>query len=954
MKRDYKDTLNLPRSSFKMKADLARKEPQFRRNWEELGLYARLRKEARGKAPYILHDGPPYPTGDLHIGTGMNKILKDIIVRFHNMNNRDAPFIPGWDCHGLPIEHKVMTGLGEKAPTISDADIRRRCRQFALTYVEANRSQFKSLGCLGDWDNPYLTISPHYEAAVLKVFHKLVERGYIYRQLKPIHWCFSCRTALAEAELEYEERSDTSIYLALPLLSPVTDLFGEMSPGEVSLLVWTTTPWTLPGNLAAALHPRFQYALVECDRPGGEGGKRVIMAADSVTRVMKELSISSYQIRGKVAGRKLENFLYRHPWFDKQSPVILADYVNLGEGTGCVHTAPGHGQEDYLSGRKYNLAVFSPVDSRGDFTEEVPELAGENVFSANRIIIQRLEERGLLWLRKDISHSYPHCWRCHQPVIFRATQQWFLSLDNRQLRHRALEEVEKVRWIPSWGKDRIRGMLEQRPDWCISRQRKWGVPIPVFYCNACEEPLLNLKVIEYVIRLFAERGSDCWFELSESELLPEGVKCPRCGSNDFRKEKDIFDVWFESGSSHRAVVMENPELEFPADLYLEGTDQHRGWFQLSLLLSTASIDRSPFKAVLTHGFVVDQKGEKMSKSRGNFISVEEALKKFPADILRLWFSSVNYQRDINVSPALIERASDAYRKIRNTFKHILGNLSDFDPDESAVGYDELTEIDRWALQEVEELRRQVTRAYSDFDFHQVHRLIHNFCVLQMSSFYLDVLKDRLYTYPPDCRERRSSQTVLSEIAVILAKLLAPILCFTAEEVWAHLPGRGSREESIHLSRWPTARPEWKNEDYKDDWEKLLNIRDRAMKHLENARAEGKIGNSLEARVIIRVGDEKWAEFLEDYQTILPMLLIVSQVEIERIPPVPEKVKSPSDGIEPVRIIVERARGKKCVRCWKFSPSVGESAEHPELCAECLTHRKHFLGGEDEKKENGGI
>ena len=912
-----------------MKADLARKEPGFIRTWEKMGLYERLREKGRGKELYVLHDGPPYPTGDLHIGTGMNKILKDIIVRFRNMSGYDAPFIPGWDCHGLPIEHKVMTALGEEASALSDVEIRRRCRSFALNYVEANRKQFKSLGCLGDWEHPYLTISPRYEAAVLKIFGELVKKGYIYRQLKPIHWCFSCRTALAEAELEYKERSDISIYVSFPLTSPIDEIFGAAAGGEVSLLIWTTTPWTLPGNLATAVHPGFQYALVEYDRPGGKGSEKVILAADSAERVMEELGAASYRVRGRIPGKKLEGLRYRHPWFDREAPVILADYVNFEEGTGCVHTAPGHGQEDYLSGQKYGLDVFSPVDGAGEFTEEVPELKGKNVFSANSLIVRSLEERGLLRLRKDISHSYPHCWRCHKPVIFRATQQWFLSLRNRRLRQRALEEVEKTGWIPSWGKVRIRGMLEQRPDWCISRQRKWGVPIPVFYCESCGEPLLEIKVIEHVMKLFSERGSDCWFELPESVLLPEGVKCAACGSGDFRKERDIFDVWFESGSSHRAVVMENSQLRFPADLYLEGTDQHRGWFQLSLLLALASSEQSPFKAVLTHGFVVDQKGEKMSKSRGNFISVEEALKDFPADILRLWFSSVNYQRDINVSPDLIRKASDAYRKIRNTFKHILGNISDFEPGESALPYDRLTEIDRWALGMVEELRGRVTRAYLDFDFHRVHRLIHNFCVLQMSSFYLDALKDRLYTYPADSAARRSSQTALFEIAVILAKLLAPILCFTAEEIWSHLPGG---EGSIHLSSWPPPSPEWLDDGRKKNWEKLLRVRDRAMKHLENARAEGIIGDSLQARVVIQAGSKEWAKFLEDYRELLPTVLIVSQVEIEPGSSPPAKTET-----EDFRIAVERARGNKCVRCWKFSSSVGESAGHPGICAECLTH-----------------
>ncbi|MDP8215114.1 MAG: isoleucine--tRNA ligase [Candidatus Euphemobacter frigidus] len=935
MNKNYKDTLNLPKTSFGMRANLAQKEPQFLSRWKEMKLYSRIREARLGKPKYTLHDGPPYPTGDLHIGTGMNKILKDIIVRFQTMGDLDAPFIPGWDCHGLPIEHKVMTELASRAQEMTDSQIRQRCRQFALRYVEANRKQFQSLGCIGDWDNPYLTINPRYESAVLKIFKLMVEKGYIYRELKPIHWCFSCRTALAEAELEYRDREDPSIYLHLPLISPIDRLFPGEETGPASILVWTTTPWTLPGNLATAVHPEFQYVLVTYPDPESKQIRRMIVAEGTLERVARETGVAGYSIVGKVPGRELEGLLYRHPWFDKECPVILADYVNLEDGTGCVHTAPGHGQEDYLSGRKYGLEIISPVDGDGAFTDEVTDLAGRNVLEANEMIVERLRGKGLLLSRQTISHSYPHCWRCHQPVIFRATRQWFVSLTNRGLREKALDEVERVRWVPNWGKSRIRAMLERRPDWCISRQRKWGVPIPVFYCRKCGEILLDPGVIENMIRLFEERGSDCWFELSEEDLLPQDVSCSHCGGRKFKKENDIFDVWFESGSSHRAVVMENSELRYPADLYLEGTDQHRGWFQLSLLLAIATTDQAPFRTVLTHGFVVDQKGEKMSKSRGNFISVEGALKKFPADILRLWFSSVDYRKDIGVSLDLIRKISESYRKIRNTFKYCLGNLSDFKPETDRVPLGEMDEIDRWALQEVEELRDRVTRAYQKFEFHKVYREIHNFSVIQMSSFYMDVLKDRLYTYAANGPERRSTQTALWEITSILTRLLAPILVFTAEEVWEYLRSMTDLEESVHLSLWPAEQPEWRDEGLKEKWDRLLLLRAEALKLLEKYRGEGMIGTSLEAGIVVQVADPEWEHLLKEYEDELPKLFIVSEVEVQPVTKGDFDPAAHATELPGIRLLVGRARGEKCARCWKYSPTVGDFRDHPQLCAQCL-------------------
>ncbi|MDP8236185.1 MAG: isoleucine--tRNA ligase [Candidatus Erginobacter occultus] len=931
---DYKQTLNLPRTSFGMRADLARKEPEYLVRWEKMGLYEEIRRARAGKDNYTLHDGPPYPSGDLHIGTGMNKILKDFVIRFQTMSGFDAPYIPGWDCHGLPIEHKVMTGLGEEAEKLSAPEIRRRCREFALNYVGTNRKEFKRLGCSGDWENPYLTINPGYEAAVLKVFKTMVERGYVYRQLKPIHWCGSCRTALAEAELEYRDRQDISIYLHLPLVSSISELFPGEEDGPVSILIWTTTPWTLPANRAVAVNPAFSYALISYRDPAGGQERRMILAAEAVERVAGEAGIASWTVRGKITGKSLENLLYRHPWEDRECPVITADYVNLEEGTGCVHTAPGHGQEDYLSGRKYGLEIASPVDERGVFTDEAAGLSGLPVMSANGRIVEELDKRGWLLSQREIGHSYPHCWRCRKPVIFRATRQWFVSLENRDLRQRLLEEIERVEWLPEWGQTRIRGMLEGRPDWCISRQRTWGVPIPAFYCRSCGRELLEPGVIDHVTGLFAERGSDCWFELSPTELLPAETSCPGCGGSDFTKENDIFDVWFESGSSHRAVVIENSRLVFPADLYLEGTDQHRGWFQLSLLLALATTDRAPFRSVLTHGFVVDRNGEKMSKSRGNFISVAAALKEFPADILRLWFASIDYRKDIAVSLDLIKKIAEAYRKIRNTFKYCLGNLGDFDPASDSVPPAEMEEIDRWILAQAEELRERVSEAYRKFEFHRVYREIYNFCVIPMSSFYMDVLKDRLYTYAARGRERRSTQTALREVTGLLTRLLAPILVFTAEEVWGHLSSPDQGPESVHLADWPEPRPDWRDDRLTSRWEKLLSFRGEVLKLLEEIRGAGEIGTSLEAEITVEVADPEWEQLLSSYRELLPKICIVSGVTLRKAAGEDFSPEARSTEIPSIRLLAARARGSKCLRCWKYSPTVGDWPEHPGVCAEC--------------------
>ena len=742
----YKDTINLPKTKFSMKGNLVQREPEFLKKWEKDGLYAQIRSARAGAKKFILHDGPPYPTGDLHIGTGLNKILKDMIVRFYTMRGYDAPYIPGWDCHGLPIEHRVMQELGSKAKEMEKIEIRKKCKKYAEKFVKVQMKQFKALGVSGDWDSAYLTFTPQYEAGIIEVFGKLVEKGYVYRSLKPIHWCMQCETALAEAELEHQDKTSPSIYVNFKLIDNPKDKFDGLQDEDVYMLIWTTTPWTLPANLAIALHPEYQYTAVRYINPKTQKKQVSILAEDLVDSVMNRLEIENYERMGTVKGSSLEGLKYQHTIMKREGSVVLANYVTLTDGTGCVHTAPGHGQDDYQTGLRYDMPIVSPVDAVGVFTEEAGDFAGQNIYDANKSITDKLDELGLLLRMEKISHSYPHCWRCRKPVIFRATEQWFVNMDHQNLRKNALAEIEKTNWIPQWGEVRLSNMIKERPDWCISRQRSWGVPIPAFYCNNCKESLLDVKVVDHVRDMFLKHGADSWFYKDTKEFLPDGTKCPKCSSSDFEKENDIFDVWFESGSSHNSVVRKREELSFPADIYLEGSDQHRGWFQLSLLPSVAAWGCAPFKTVITHGFVVDEHGKKMSKSLGNFVSVGDALKEMGGDIVRLWTSSMEYRNEMNTSPAIIAKLSDSYRRIRNTFRYILGNLFDFDPGKDSVEYSQLLEIDRWALHKTEELITAITSAFETYQFHRVYHIIHNFCAVEMSSFYLDILKDRLYTF----------------------------------------------------------------------------------------------------------------------------------------------------------------------------------------------------------------
>ena len=930
---DYKKTLNLPTTQFPMKADLLRKEPEIQKKWEKELLYDQIRKARAGREKYILHDGPPYPTGELHIGTGLNKIIKDFIVRFHTMKGYDAPYVPGWDCHGLPIEHRVMQEIGEEIKSLTKLEIRKKCKKYAEKFVKLQKTQFKALGVMGDWEHPYLTFTPEYEAGVIEVFGKLVEKGYIYRSQKPIHWCMQCQTALAEAELEYNNETSPSIYVNFKLSDTIQNLFQGADSDNAYIMIWTTTPWTLPANLAIALHPEYEYAAVRYVNPKTQKKEITLLADKRAEIVMSTLGVREFERIGKVQGKSLEGLKYKHAFMDRSGSVVLADYVTLTDGTGCVHTAPGHGQEDFITGVKYRLPILSPVDATGVFTDEAGEFAGQHIKKGNASITNTLESTGALLYRTDFSHSYPHCWRCKEPVIFRATEQWFVNLGHNNLRQRALAEIKQTKWIPSWGESRMAGMISDRPDWCISRQRAWGVPIPAFYCLDCNQELMNTDTINLVRDRFEKEGADSWFYKDVSHFLPADAKCHKCGGGRFEKEMDIFDVWFESGSSHHAVLHKRSELSYPADLYLEGTDQHRGWFQLSLLPSVGAWDRAPFKSVLTHGFVVDEKGEKMSKSLGNFISVEDALKEFGADVLRLWTSSMDYQNDMSVSRNLILRCSDAYRRVRNTFRYLLSNLYDFDPKANAVSYEGLLEIDRWALHKTQELIKDVTSAYESLQFHKVFHNIYNFCSVEMSSFYLDILKDRSYTFAKNSNERRSAQTVMSNILLNLVKLSAPIIVHTAEEVWSAISHKDEDVPSVHLTTFPQCNSAWIDNALNEKWEKLINIRMDVARELEKMRAAKLIGNSLEASVNLYTENAELRQFLGNYENDLPAIFIVSDVKLDgSAAPKAEKGELTKN----LLIACSVSQHKKCERCWNFRESVGSNTDHPTICDRCVT------------------
>ncbi|MFC1789264.1 isoleucine--tRNA ligase, partial [Thermodesulfobacteriota bacterium] len=774
---DYKKTLNLPKTEFPMKARLANREPEQLRSWEENGLYEKIRQSSLGRDPFILHDGPPYANGHIHIGTALNKILKDIIVRSRQMSGFDAVYVPGWDCHGLPIEHNVEKELGAEKFKMTQAEIRRACRTYAEKFIDIQREEFKRLGVMGEWETPYLTMNYAYEATIAHECSKFALDGSLFRSKKPIYWCCSCQTALAEAEIEYHDESSPSIFVKFPVQDDLSDQIPGLAGKNVFVVIWTTTPWTIPANLAIALHPDFTYAAVDT-----KNGEVLILAREMVEGCMKSFGFSDFSILAEMGSDSLERKKCRHPLYDRESLIILGSHVTLEAGTGCVHTAPGHGSEDYEVGLLYDLEAYSPVDDTGCFTPEADPFGGRFVFEANSDIVAKLQENGALVLREEIEHSYPHCWRCKKPVIFRATPQWFISMDKTGLRKNALEEIDKVEWIPRWGRERIYGMIENRPDWCVSRQRAWGVPIALFYCEKCESLYLNEAIFQRIYKLFQEHGADIWFEKNVKELLPEDVVCDTCGNNTFVKEDDILDVWFDSGVSHAAVLEDRSNLKWPADLYLEGSDQHRGWFHSSLLTAVGTRGRAPYESVLTHGFVVDAKGKKMSKSLGNVVAPEAVIKKHGAEILRLWVSASDYRDDIRISENILKQLSDAYRRIRNTSRFMLGNLFDFDPSKDMFSYESMPEIDRFALHRLQELIERTRNAYNAYEFHTIYHTLYNYCIVDLSAFYLDILKDRLYTSPPGSSERKSAQTVIYILLDSLSRIMAPILAFTAEEI----------------------------------------------------------------------------------------------------------------------------------------------------------------------------
>jgi len=911
---DYRSTLNLPKTDFPMKAEGPSREPERLKQWEQLQLYQRLQGRPAERA-YILHDGPPYANGDIHIGHVLNKTLKDIIVKFQTMRGARAPYVPGWDCHGMPIEHQLFKELGKTKHDVDRVEFRRKAQAFAQRYVEIQREQFKRLGIFGDWEHPYLTMDRAYEAAIIHTFRELFLKGYIYRGLKPVYWCWQCETALAEAEVEYRDKESLSLYVKFPIV-------GQP---HASVVIWTTTPWTLPANRAVCVHPRHPYALVEVTHNAGK--EQLLIASTLVASLATHVNGTVTKRLWEKAGRELVGRLTCQPPFNAAAvPVVGDDGVSLEEGTGIVHIAPGHGEEDYLIGKRDGLDVFSPVDAQGRFTDAVTAYRGQRVFEANAPILHDLEQRQLLLHRSPLQHSYPHCWRCQQPVIFRATPQWFVRVDHEGLRDRLLTAIGKVQWHPSTGQARSCGMIETRPDWCLSRQRLWGVPIPILYCERCHEPLKDPQFFDHLETLVGREGSDVWFARSVKELLPDGVRCVCGEARAFTKEEDILDVWLDSGVSHEAVLRSGqwPDLQWPADLYLEGSDQHRGWFQSSLIPSVALHDAAPYKAVLTHGFVVDGAGRKMSKSAGNVIAPEEILQRYGADVLRWWVASCDYTEDVRLSQEIVERTAESYRKMRNTCRFLLGNLADFDPRQHRVPVAQLTAVDRWMWARCQQFLAEVTAAYEAFEFFRVVRAVNAWCVTDLSAIYLDALKDALYTEAPHAPRRRSAQTVVYDILGVLVRVIAPVLPFLADEVWEAVPVRDEAAVSAQLLRWPVPQAIPEAGAVLAQGAAWLALRSEVLKALEEARMQGLIGSPLEAQVTLAAPPPEM-ERLTNAREGLTILTIVSALE----------VRPGAAGAQARAIQVRRAEGTKCARCWMFRTSVGQDAEHPTLCDRCV-------------------
>ncbi|MBA4421709.1 MAG: isoleucine--tRNA ligase [Syntrophus sp. (in: bacteria)] len=924
---DYKESLNLPKTDFPMKANLSQREPEMLARWDDMHIYHLIREASRGRKPYILHDGPPYANGSIHLGTALNKIIKDILIKAKNMSGHDSVYVPGWDCHGLPIEHQVDKELGEKKAVMSQADKRRFCRVYADKYVGIQREQFKRLGVFGEWENPYLTMTYDYEATTVAEFGKLYLGGSVYKGKKPVYWCASCKTALAEAEVEYQDHTTPSIYVKFALISDIASRLPKLAGEKVFVVIWTTTPWTIPANLAIAFHAEFLYVAVKIK------GEVLILAKDLLDYCLDAFGLrhEPYEILDEFPGAVMEGLKCRHPLIDRETLLILAPFVTLDAGTGCVHIAPGHGQEDYEIGMKYGLDNYAPVDDDGNFTREVKDFAGRFVFDANGAINKKLGEEGALLGQMDIQHTYPHCWRCKQPIIFRSTEQWFISMEKNDLRKKALTSIDSVTWIPAWGRDRIYGMVENRPDWCISRQRLWGVPITMFYCKECDSELMTQEILDHVVGLVREHGADIWFEREAGDLMPAGTRCLKCGGGSFKKETNILDVWFDSGVSHAAVLEHRPNLSSPADMYLEGNDQHRGWFHSSLLESVGTRGRAPYLNVLTHGFVVDGEGKKMSKSVGNVIDSQTIIDEYGAEILRLWVAAEDYTEDIRISSEILKRLVEAYRRIRNTSRFILGNLYDFQPDTDKTPYDEMAEMDRWILHRLQEVVRRVREAYDQYQFHVVYYTLYNFCTVDLSSLYLDVLKDRLYTSKASSIARRSAQTAMTAILETMVQLIAPILTFTAEEVWKALPAYPGKAESVHLTCFPEVNDAFLRAELAETWKALIAVKGEVAKAIETTRQNKILGHSLDAAVVISA-PEKLRAILETHHEDLRALLIVSDVRIVAEQSGDQVFKSVE--IAGLSVSVMRAPGEKCHRCWVYSETIGSSAEHPTLCKRC--------------------
>jgi len=935
----YKDSLNLPKTEFSMKANLPCLEPNILKTWEGMNLYNKILDSSYDEEDYILHDGPPYANGDIHAGHALNKSLKDIIVKFMTMKGRKSIFVPGWDCHGLPVEYALFKSIDKTKHEVDILDFRKKAHEYAMKYVDIQRKEFKRLGVFGLWDKPYLTLNSEYEYAMLKALARLVEKGYIYRGLRPVNWCSSCETALAEAEVEYEMKESPSICVKFPLPQAGVNTY---------LLVWTTTPWTLLGNVACAFNPELSYVKFF----DSESENYYIAAEPLLKSVLEKSEIKEYKIEEKFKGKDLKYKAAKHPFLDRDSKLIFADFVSEEEGTGCVHIAPGHGEEDYYIGKEYDLSMYMPVDDKGKFVAryndlnkdlkdndvfcQTPDwLVDKNVFKANNLIIDKLKSDSKLLYEEKIMHSYPACWRCKMPVIFRATKQWFMRIDHNNLRDNILKFADQIMWVPSISQKRFSEMVNNRPDWCLSRQRLWGVPIPAFRCKDCDQDIILADAIDEIADLVKESGSDIWFKKDLKELLPESIKCSYCDSSNLEKLNDIIDVWFESGISHLAVLNKDNNLSYPADLYLEGSDQHRGWFQSSLITSVAISEKTPFKTILTHGFVVDAEGKKMSKSKGNVVSPLDVFSKYGADILRLWTISCDYTSDVRISDQIISSVAEAYRKVRNTIKFLLGNLYDFSFDKE-VEYESLLEIDKWMLLRTAKMVEYVEKQYKSFDFYKIYRYIYDFYISDLSSFYLDVLKDRIYVFKKDSLERRSAQSVFYQVLIALVKVIAPVMPFTAEEVWQHLPKdiKIRHKDSVHLEKFPDVNKTWMDEKLDRKWERLITIREDVLKALEVEREKSLIGSSLDAMVTLYTDEEDILDFFNGFDYEIKYIFIISEFKLVKVDKLSE-VRDFTLESSNIKIKVEKSQADKCQRCWNYDSSVGENKKLPDLCKRCI-------------------